>query len=321
MQTLYLMGRGHNGSTILNLILGAHGQITAAGEVSSGMRALGDACSCGKPLRECPFWGPTIDSLEEKFPDAKDGGYQKMIRYVDSFTRVPQTLLGFALPGWVKQRYQPMTEHLFEEISKHGQTDHVIDSSKEFGRGAFMLKFMPNAKVVYLARDGRGVLYSYLKRHQKLGTFHFMKRKRPLKSAWPIMLITALGLSFGTFLGHLYKLLFPSRVLILKYEEVCYEPHKAMKRIGDFIGLDLTELADRMQASQPMEIGHDIAGNQIRAGKIDFVFRPDEGWRGKLPASYRWIYWIFGMPHALLHGYYFTSGKAPADSDKQEDKS
>lgn len=320
MQILYLMGRGHNGSTILNLILGAHDQITAAGEVSSGMRALGDECSCGEALRECPFWGPTIASLESQYPEANDGGYQKMICYVDSFTRVPQTLLGFLLPGWVKQQYQPMTKHLFEEISKQGETNQIIDSSKEFGRGAFMLKFMPNAKVVYLARDGRGVLYSYLKRHQKLGTFHFMKRKRPLKSAWPIMVVTALALSLGTFLGHLYNLLFPSRVLILKYEEVCYEPHKAMKRIGDFIGIDLSELADRMEAGKPMDIGHDIAGNQIRSGKTDFVFRPDEGWRGKLPASYRWIYWVFGMPHALLHGYYFAGSKSPTKPETQEDK-
>ena len=55
---LYVMGRGHSGSTILGILLGGGAAIASVGEVVSGLGryALGtEICSCGSPMHECSF--------------------------------------------------------------------------------------------------------------------------------------------------------------------------------------------------------------------------------------------------------------------------
>ena len=55
---VYIMGRGHSGSTILDIILGSSAAVESLGELVSGLGrcAAGEQCSCGSPMRECVFW-------------------------------------------------------------------------------------------------------------------------------------------------------------------------------------------------------------------------------------------------------------------------
>src|SRR3954453_2028087 len=55
---LYIMGRGHSGSTILDILLGAGAAIESVGEVVSGLEYYHRRvrCACGPLMRECPFW-------------------------------------------------------------------------------------------------------------------------------------------------------------------------------------------------------------------------------------------------------------------------
>jgi hypothetical protein len=55
---LYVMGRGHSGSTILDILLGGAAAVESVGELVSGLEwyEAGTRCACGAPMRECPYW-------------------------------------------------------------------------------------------------------------------------------------------------------------------------------------------------------------------------------------------------------------------------
>src|SRR4051795_9833771 len=52
------MGRGHSGSTILDILLGGGAAVESVGELVSGLERYeaGEPCACGEPMRRCPFW-------------------------------------------------------------------------------------------------------------------------------------------------------------------------------------------------------------------------------------------------------------------------
>ena len=54
---IYITGRGHSGSTILDILLGNSSQIASVGELLAGLsRADQGACSCGATMSDCGFW-------------------------------------------------------------------------------------------------------------------------------------------------------------------------------------------------------------------------------------------------------------------------
>ena len=54
---LYIAGRGHSGSTILDILLGNSGAIESVGELVSDIgKETGGQCSCGLAINDCPYW-------------------------------------------------------------------------------------------------------------------------------------------------------------------------------------------------------------------------------------------------------------------------
>src|SRR5678815_2466696 len=60
---LFLASLGHSGSTLLELLLGAHPRVVGLGEAVGTLEEAElnlPECTCGAPATECPVWGPTI---------------------------------------------------------------------------------------------------------------------------------------------------------------------------------------------------------------------------------------------------------------------
>jgi hypothetical protein len=65
---VYILGMGHSGSTVLNMILTSTGKAVGLGEVcrvlSENLSITKDRiCSCGKSALDCEFWGPIVTRL------------------------------------------------------------------------------------------------------------------------------------------------------------------------------------------------------------------------------------------------------------------
>jgi hypothetical protein len=69
---IFIASLSHSGSTLLNLLLGTHPKLVGLGEIDSVLQIpaskiegeMGMGCSCGKPVRTCEFWGPTLAALQ-----------------------------------------------------------------------------------------------------------------------------------------------------------------------------------------------------------------------------------------------------------------
>jgi len=133
---VYIYGLGFSGSTLLDLILGAHPRITGFGEVWSFFKQRNidynkTICGCGKFLNQCSFWRDFRPVSED--PIAK---YREFINLVRK---------------------------------KYGTDQIIVDSSKEIRFLEIIrekLLGLINLKVIYLIRDVRGFSFS-AKVHRK----------------------------------------------------------------------------------------------------------------------------------------------------------
>jgi len=82
---LFNVGKGHSGSTILNLVLGRHPQIVSLGEVSTTLNNLEETnnlCTCGKNKKECPIWSKVL-ALDANITITEK--YKKLIEIVKEY--------------------------------------------------------------------------------------------------------------------------------------------------------------------------------------------------------------------------------------------
>ena len=59
---VFICAAGHSGSTLLDLLLGAHPQGFSLGEITQLPKniSLDSVCSCNEKLSECAFWHPVV---------------------------------------------------------------------------------------------------------------------------------------------------------------------------------------------------------------------------------------------------------------------
>src|SRR3954451_132987 len=68
-RVLYVMGHGYSGSTLLTLLLDRDPRIATVGELGIAERAKAETtvdeylCSCGQPIRRCPFWQAVVAGM------------------------------------------------------------------------------------------------------------------------------------------------------------------------------------------------------------------------------------------------------------------
>lgn len=70
-KVIYIAGRGHSGSTLLDLLLGSHSRVTGVGEVTEiGVKRmlLGGQCTCGSAFSDCSVWSQVIPQLQSEPP-------------------------------------------------------------------------------------------------------------------------------------------------------------------------------------------------------------------------------------------------------------
>src|SRR5690242_17425779 len=215
---LYVMGRAHCGSTILDILLGGGAAIESVGELVSGLEryAAGEPCSCGALMRECPFWS----EVRRRF-EAEGFGWDELAersRRQTDVRRWPATWL--ARPDDPdRRRLAAMTRALAGAIAAVSGKPHLLDSNKETTRALFLLKCLTEARVIHLVRDPRAIQQSHYWRLRAGRGFHFRRRKLGVgRTTAPLLvLLGALSWTVGSALGDLAARVAPDRVLRLRY--------------------------------------------------------------------------------------------------------
>lgn len=149
---LLIRGKGHSGTTILDLVLSCHSRMAGIGE---GMRVLrgntpanqGPAlvrgpqrntrlCSCGQTVADCPVWGPVTEWLA---------------RHDNESTPAKLAVV-------------------MERISAlYGPDKYVVDSSQYDIKDLPLLATEYDLRVIFLVRDVRSWVWSRLKKNRRFG--------------------------------------------------------------------------------------------------------------------------------------------------------
>lgn len=309
---IYVMGRPHSGSTILDILMGNSASIESVGELVSGLRAepRGHVCACGIPMSDCPFWGVVKQHFMTGAPVEWSQAAGALATHAN-IRHLPRTFFaGPQSPAMVS--LAALNRAFMAAIAAASGKPHVLDSSKEPTRGLFLLRFVPETRVLHLVRDPRRAIASHYWRFKKdRGYFHFLRRKFHAPAMLvPFMLLAAVSWTVGNMICELATRFRPACTLRVRYEDLCDDPGSELRRIGTALGLSFEELISRIEHGDELAIGHNIGGNEIRRGGT-VTFRPARGRQHDLPVWLDLVTLACCWPLMLLYGYRLRPNGSP----------
>jgi hypothetical protein len=235
-RVVFIVGSGYSGSTLLDLILGCHARSAGFGELrefDAFVEADGP-CTCGATATSCPFWTEVRSILGASFRLYPAGA--------DMLTILGRTL------------------RLLEAVGGVSGAEAIVDSSKWVDRARLLgATGELDARVVHLVRDGRGVLWSRLRR--QLPAEASLRR-------WCAQNEAALS-----WLGRADA---PPNLRV-RYEDLAHRPAETVARVCALADLDFRPEMLRFREGK----AHMVSGNAMRlGGTSDIVV--DETWRTAL---------------------------------------
>ena len=297
---MYIAGRGHSGSTMLDAMLGNAEKIESVGELISGMGRYEALCSCGEKFRHCQFWKNVRKKFENNANTPWDNAVVESVKQAH-ICKFPKTFFVSKKQQWVQTLI-----HYSNNIAKAvcGENKKVIvDSSKEITRALFLLRFLPGTKIIHLIRHPASILQSDYHR-LKNGTGFKILRKRyyPKNFYAPFLLFSNVSWMIGNLLAEIVRQFGRNRVIRIKYENLLQDPVQELNRIEQFSGISLDTLKEKVLKKQKFNIGHNIGGNQMRMTGT-FVFDPKKSERRGLPKRYRILTNLICWPLLIFYGY------------------
>jgi hypothetical protein len=158
---------------------------------------------------------------------------------------------------------------IYDTVRAHQNVDIVIDSSKTYLEAISLYRQQPDAvRIILLSRDGRGVMYSNMKRNLGrrkglVGWKHYYSRALPL----------------------LNRHLSPEHFLNVHYENIAQKAGKELARICEFIQLEYEPEMLNFTAHEH----HITNGNDMRFSDTSEI-RLDTSWETSLSDADRKFY-------------------------------
>lgn len=307
-QNVFVCGSGHSGTTLLDMILGGHSQISALGEVGvlpfnlSG-NTDADRCACGNFVPNCPFWGAVdavlrsycglsqselsklclVDPMQTErrqgdghFPPRTGGGKRAKAGYIRNIALLLGSRLVLDLGSNINSRarmwrsiYQDRNR-LYDAVRKAHGTPIVVDSTKNPGylRGIWWYRSAP-MKFIEVVRDGRAVCWSRVRRER-------------------CSIENAINIWLAEYWKRRTALrgIPPHARIVVRYEDLATNPEAEISRISRFFGVPPE--TDAMLKFR--EFRHNLGGNPMRYRERHEQIRLDERWRMEMPKAQREIF-------------------------------
>lgn len=206
---VFVMGTGHCGSTLLDLILGSHSRAFSLGEFRRLKNCLNHPHGegyriCGVCEGKCSFWNGRAS--------------EKMLKVLYGRDSVIGSVPGRLL----RQLVLP-----YRFIFRWSGADVLIDSSKNPGWIESQMTpsytwFGIQPKLIYLVRDGRAVVNSYYRKYPERGIDAIVTKWREKT--------VNMNKYFDSFPGN--------GKIKIRYEELASSPRDLIPKVCEFLGLD-----------------------------------------------------------------------------------
>lgn len=279
LRVTYLSGTSYCGSTLLALVVDCHPQVASIGETSFSRKAqqrarARQACSCGQPVRVCPFWTRVFDGVQQQGHQFDVLHWTNDYRYLhpwlhrvlSTYSQQPAVQLAqraaqVLLPGHRAKidRANRVNVALVRTVLNITGADVFFDTSKGVLRLHYLLQVPElDVRVVRLVRDVRAFVESARRRGRALDD---------AVDEWT---------SYHESMERLAGRLSPERLLTLRYEDLCREPDTWLKRLYRFMSVAEIEPPATIESGE-----HHVLGNRIRLNGT-LRIRLDEKWRNSL---------------------------------------
>jgi hypothetical protein len=270
IKVVLILGSGHNGGTLTDLLLDSHSQMLGIGEFHAGRASC--VCSCGKPAPECAVWQRALGPL----PWREQGIFKKKLDYL--FNRgVYRCAKGAPAPV---DEAQFITSNLvvFRTLLADRKKTIIVDSSKEVERAEVLSK-SPEIEpiVIHMVRDGRGSTWTYIAKYRKILPYFYMWAFSNLKAELLRRRFKRLAQGRGKF-------------IYVRFEDLVNEPEKTLRFLCDEIGVVYESGMLRFDEHEH----HQIEGNRTRFVKGHTIY-PDTKPR-EMPTYLR-------LPFMVLFGW------------------
>ena len=258
---VYILGPGHCGSTLLNLLLNGHSKIIGLSEMDrinevkekealrSDRVAYNFWCAVDKSFKQLTGNNISDVSLSPLFYS-----WKKIfnLKYVD-------------IHRWGLYNYK-----FYKSICMVSNKNIIVDASKSWQRLYCLNRSgLFNIKVIYLHRAGRGVIYSYYKKNRN-NTIGINKCRNHI-------------------LGSLYvkNKIESKNWLLVKYDELTKEPEKKLKNICDYIGVEYEQ--GMMEFTRHRH--YCIGGNRMKQSTSNKI-KIDDEWKTNMPINISMEYYV-----------------------------
>jgi hypothetical protein len=299
---VYILSNGRSGTTLLDMLLGAHPNIWTLGEAQILPWELLNPrvpCGCGRPVPESEFWKPILSEI----PTETTGyhiGYFRNREQVGKVIRPNQLfdlIRGRPSEKWKSavDEYGRKNAELFETVRRAAErrsgaeVKWLVDASKDPYR-LFWLQQSGyfDLKVIHMIKDPRALVFSMAKPWLPYG-------------AQRVVRYTGRWIVENIIMHHLCEEAFsPAQVHRQTYESFASEPGATLQAIGKWLGVDYP--SERVSKFREYE-NFAISGNMMRWRENDDQIRLDQRWREQLPIGYRrFIRWAARPFHAYC-GY------------------
>ena len=239
---VYILGSGHSGSTLLELLISNHPKIFALGEIVNIAKVFerNSICSCGKPVLSCSVWSRVLSGFSpEEILDLDFGFDLKKIQsnlFCSNFLAVYLRLL--------------------ENLQSIVQCRIFTDSSK-FLEPLFLLQQIAglDLRIIYNTRHAGGVVNSYLKKGSR-----FFK--------------TSLGWAAQNKKAQIYLKNSGLPWIHVEYEKMVKNPELEIEKIFEFLDYDF----DSKLVHNFKNVRHLVAGNRIRMKHQELSIKSPVPW-------------------------------------------
>lgn len=265
MKVVFILGSGHCGSTLLDLLLSSHKKVCGVGELHKlkGYIENGNVCTCHKAINNCSLWSDIIQDFDTDPVLKVDRDKidfllnNRTFTYVDNSTQID------------KETYISEHEHIYQAIVDATECEIIVDSSKKVNRVELLKESnIIDPVVIHLVRDGRGVLWSYKKKYSNTISFIWKWIAENMKT-------------------EIIRQRNNLDSILVRYKDLASDTETELQKILKFIGLQynpsILQFRDKEQ--------HQVGGNRMRL-KSGSEIKEDTEWKERLSLSDKMLFWL-----------------------------
>jgi len=276
---VFIISSSHSGSTLLDMILGAHSEIFSLGEIINFPRAAKSTtipCVCGVSVSKCKFWAPIIEDLSYDMININDRIEIKLSKQEKLKLLIPFYHFTITKNIDIDRNFEILRD-LYNLVYAKSKCNILVDSSKYWGRPIYLKKMLKSYSiyVLHIVRDGRGVLNSGIKRKNKVKQYtensytSELEYENNIINNW---------MKTNLFSSIMLKNIFKRKYMLVKYENICNNPYRVLKNISNLLNIEF----ENKMVNFGDQIHHNIGGNHMRLDKNLFIKKVDDEWKIKL---------------------------------------